>query len=242
MRFSIITVVWNDVVGLQRTYDSIAAQKLSTSQFEWVVVDGASQDGSQSFCSNIQSDFQVVWVSEKDGGIYDAMNKGIALASGDYILFLNAGDELIDGDSLIAADRVMTEHDLYFFSAEVAGHSRRMLRPARSVDYLWHGLPASHQAIFFERKVALSKKYDLKYRICGDYYLVSKIVADGGSSASFSTMLSRFYLGGVSSKIFSPLIYEPYVIQRDILGVPFLRRVLSINVRFIKNLLLNFIR
>lgn len=239
MKFSIITVVRNDLAGLERTFQSVAAQKFES--FEWIVVDGASEDGSEAFCKSLDVKFPVRWVSEKDAGIYDAMNKGMVLASGEYVIFINAGDELLNEDTLLDVNPKVLDHDLYFFSAEVSSEKRVFLKTAKDISYLKHGLPTSHQAIFFKRDLSLEVKYDLRYKICGDYYLVSKMVAGDCTVRSYSDVVSRFYLGGASSKIFSPLIYEPYIIQRDILGISFWRRALSLCIRLSKNIILKLI-
>ena len=84
--FSIITVTRNNLPGLKRTHDSLKIQICH--DFEWVVVDGASTDGTPDYLRTTGA----IWVSEPDSGLYDAMNKGLGNAVGDYIVFMNAGD------------------------------------------------------------------------------------------------------------------------------------------------------
>jgi putative colanic acid biosynthesis glycosyltransferase len=97
MRYSIITVCRNNLNGLQRTCESIEAQ--SFSDFEWIVIDGASTDGTVEFMTNKVQD-NISFFSEPDEGLYDAMNKGIDKASGDYLIFMNSGDQFMSGNSL----------------------------------------------------------------------------------------------------------------------------------------------
>ena len=95
MKLSIITINWNNAEGLRRTLESVAAQTNHT--FQHVIVDGASTDGSVDIIKkyvNQSLKYDVLWVSEKDKGIYNAMNKGIRMAKGKYLLFLNSGDAL----------------------------------------------------------------------------------------------------------------------------------------------------
>ena len=107
MKLSIITINWNNAEGLERTLKSVLVQ--TTREFEHIIVDGASTDGSVDVIkeyvkqvngdcvdntSTIQAQYKVKWVSEKDKGIYEAMNKGIRMAKGEYLLFLNSGDAL----------------------------------------------------------------------------------------------------------------------------------------------------
>lgn len=97
MRLSIITINWNNATGLEKTMQSVATQ--SFKEFEYIVVDGASTDGSIEVVKLYESQFaHLKWVSEPDLGIYNAMNKGIRMASGDYIQILNSGDCLAKED------------------------------------------------------------------------------------------------------------------------------------------------
>ena len=97
MRLSIVTINWNNAVGLEKTMQSVAAQTFK--EFEYIVVDGASTDDSVNVIKSHESDYaHLKWVSEADSGIYNAMNKGIRMASGDYIQILNSGDCLAASD------------------------------------------------------------------------------------------------------------------------------------------------
>jgi len=89
MKISIITVAYNNIEGLKATSQSVLQQ--TSADIEWIVVDGASKDGSADFLKAF-SGADIRWVSERDGGIFDAMNKGIGMASGQYSIFMNAGD------------------------------------------------------------------------------------------------------------------------------------------------------
>ena len=98
-KISIITINYNDAEGLRKTLASVASQTYT--DIEHIIVDGASTDGSVDVIREYETinlsstnPIRIVWVSEKDKGIYDAMNKGVAKASGEYLLFLNGGDAL----------------------------------------------------------------------------------------------------------------------------------------------------
>ena len=101
MILTIITINRNNAAGLERTMQSVAAQ--TRTDFEYVVVDGASTDGSQEVIQNLATSFgdRIQWISEPDAGIYSAMNKGIRMATGDYVQFLNSGDCLADKDVVL---------------------------------------------------------------------------------------------------------------------------------------------
>jgi len=98
VKFSIITVTYNNLSGLSKTSESIAEQ--SFKDFEWIVVDGGSTDGTVECLSGFER-LKIKWLSEKDNGIFDAMNKGLRIARGEYVLYLNADDFLVEPDTLV---------------------------------------------------------------------------------------------------------------------------------------------
>ena len=98
--FSIITVCRNNLGELKQTYDSIKG--LNGSDHEWIVIDGNSEDGTKEWLKQIPS---AKWISEPDSGIYNAMNKGIRHASGNYLIFMNSGDCFHDADSALLAEK-----------------------------------------------------------------------------------------------------------------------------------------
>lgn len=97
MKLSIITVKLNNRDGLKRTIDSVVSQTFT--DYEWIVIDGGSTDGSRELIEQYQDHF-AYWCSEPDKGIYNAMNKGIAHAKGEWLQFLNSGDVLYSNNTL----------------------------------------------------------------------------------------------------------------------------------------------
>ena len=89
MKLSIITINYNNLAGLQRTIDSVVCQ--TWHDYEWIIIDGGSSDGSKELIEQYQ-EYITYWCSEPDKGIYNAMNKGIDHAHGDYLIFMNSGD------------------------------------------------------------------------------------------------------------------------------------------------------
>lgn len=96
--FSVITITWNDRAGLIRTIESLKSQ--TEQNVEHIIIDGASSDGTREVLASYAADFPVIKISEPDNGIYDAMNKGTALATGDLVVFMNSGDVFGSVDSL----------------------------------------------------------------------------------------------------------------------------------------------
>lgn len=139
--FSIVTVVLNDREGLGRTRASLRRQ--SCRDFAWIVVDGGSEDGTRD--EIVRSAPEIAWWrSGPDRGLYDAMNIGMAAATGDYLLFLNAGDELASPDSLERLAAEIRRHSspdfLYCDALERTLGGTLLLKPARSHRTLWYGM------------------------------------------------------------------------------------------------------
>jgi glycosyltransferase involved in cell wall biosynthesis len=198
---SIITVNKDDRDGLARTLESVASQTFTDR--ELVVVDGASADGSVDL---LRSSGRVVtaWVSEPDGGIYDAQNKGIARASGTYCLFLNAGDRLASPDALARVFAAAPAEDVVYGDVLVEEEGvRRLVRTpdAVTVPFLMRTtLP--HQATLVRRALfARVGPYDPSFRIVADYeFFLRAIVVHGASTRRVPVPLAVQVMGGVSSR------------------------------------------
>ena len=113
---SIITVNFNDKIGLERTLESVFSQNFRN--FEYLVIDGGSNDGSKELLEK-NSEKINYWVSEPDKGIYNAMNKGISVAKGEYLIFLNSGDHFKNENSLEIAQKYLDKDITYFFQKHI---------------------------------------------------------------------------------------------------------------------------
>lgn len=236
---SIITVVYNDLPGLKETKDSV--QRQSFSNYEWIVCDGGSERDTLDYLLSLGD--EVNWVSRQDKGIYDAMNTGVSMCNGDYVVFMNAGDVFYDnavlGDVVSFLSKNGQGADLLFGGAmlEFQISGRSVYRPPRAVaKSIWHGLPANHQATFYRKKLLTVTPYDLKYKLCGDYYLVATLIKNGSNAVYLDKPLARFGVGGQSYVKRRLLFAEPYRIQRDVLGLPFYYRWASLLKRLVSTL------
>jgi glycosyltransferase involved in cell wall biosynthesis len=141
MKLSVITICFNDIVGLERTYGSIVGQ--SCQEFEWIVIDGGSTDRTYQF---LQSSERVDgFVSEKDRGIYDAMQKGLWMAKGEFLIFLNSGDAFAGNMSVAHFLSEKASADVFFYSTAVEGFGARRIRIARNLDHALYSVPAIQQ-------------------------------------------------------------------------------------------------
>lgn len=174
-KFSVITVCYNAQATIEDTIQSVIAQTYH--HVEYIIVDGASKDRTLSIINRYRDRIATV-VSEPDKGLYDAMNKGLRLATGDYVCFLNAGDSFHEDDTLqqmVHTLRELTELPdvLYGETAlvDAEGHFVRMRRLQAPEHLTWHsfrqGMLVCHQAFFAKR--TLAEPYDLRYRFSADF-------------------------------------------------------------------------
>ena len=173
-KFSIITVTYNAGAVLEDTIQSVITQTYKN--VEYIIVDGGSKDRTLQIIEQYKEHIHTV-ISEPDKGLYDAMNKGIKLATGDYLCFLNAGDELHEDDTLQLMVHSITESTLpdvlYGDTAIVdeEGHFLHMRRLAPPENLNWksfkEGMLVCHQAFFARRD--LVEPYNLHYRFSADF-------------------------------------------------------------------------
>ena len=175
-RFSIVTVTYNAENVLNDTIQSIVTQTYRN--VEYIIVDGGSIDGTMHIVDRYRPMISIV-VSEPDNGLYDAMNKGIALATGDYICFLNAGDAFHEDDTLqrmVHSLRGMELPDVIYGDTDIVdaeGHflHKRRLSPPKKLTWksFENGMLVCHQAFFARTKLAKATPYDLTYRFSADF-------------------------------------------------------------------------
>lgn len=219
-RFSVITVTRNDLPGLRRTWASLATQTFGN--FEWVVVDGASTDGTAEWLGSLV-DPRVKWISEPDCGIYDAMNKGLRIAEGALLQFLNASDCLASIDVLELVDRDQHERRWsWAFGIE------RFLNAQGGLADVYTGMPfrrrllelgyryVPHPPSFFTRDLAAQLEgYDLRYPVAADQDFIMR-AARLATPAQLREVLVHFAFGGVSTtQAPDSFVWQTHQIRRD---------------------------
>lgn len=202
MKISIITINYNNAEGLLRTIDSVLKQT-ALRHIEYIVVDGASTDGSKDII-RAHADGITYWTSEPDRGIYHAMNKGMAQASGDYILMLNSGDFLHAADTIERMLPQLESGEDFIVGEEMTypdGEPTFTKTPKHITLYsMYNGCSLPHNACFVKRSMAEQLRYDEKYRIVSDWkYFLEGIVFKGGSHKVVHQTITEFEVGGISS-------------------------------------------
>ena len=200
MKLTIITINYNNLEGLKRTVESVVNQ--SWQEFEYIIIDGGSTDGSAAYIEN-QNDKIDYWVSEPDSGIYNAMNKGILKATGEYLLFLNSGDQLYD---LIVLDENYTfihSKDLVCFDVFLIYlDSTKIHQYPETLNYEFFMKESiGHPTTFINRKlfdkVGL---YDENLMIVSDWkFFMTSFVKFNCTYKKINTVLSKYEMNGISS-------------------------------------------
>ena len=226
--FSIITVCLNDKEGLERTFRSVRNQECDS--FEWIVVDGQSTDGTVEFLQELQEQY-VHWLSEPDEGLYDAMNKGIERASGEYLLFLNAGDELAAKDVLgkvADAIEIGGRPDLLYGNTfERTAEGRLLHKQSSPHTRIWYGMFAHHQSIFYKRATVGELRYRLEYPIGSDYAFTGEMLGRSANIVRLPFAVAIFAQGGLSFSEFSQAKNDYWKIKRDVLRYSLASRVFT---------------
>jgi putative colanic acid biosynthesis glycosyltransferase len=232
--FSIITVALNDLGGLQRTHGSLIAQ--TCRDFDWIVVDGGSRDGTLEYLLSHQHDL-AWWRSAPDRGLYDAMNSGLSVARGDYLIFLNAGDTLPDPDTLERLARTIRERseppDFIYGNALERGTGNRLLtKRARSHRFAWYGMFTHHQAMVYRRALVEGLRFDLAWEIGADYAFTLDTLSKSVRVVRLDAALVLFEGGGRSQTLAALGRREQAEIRRNRLNMPIVSSFLIMIVQY----------
>tara|TARA_R110002111_G_scaffold99170_6_gene153290 strand:- start:8824 stop:9582 length:759 start_codon:yes stop_codon:yes gene_type:complete len=199
-KISVITVCFNAAEHIEETIQSVVEQK--GVEFEYIVVDGLSTDGTIDIIKRYQASIDH-WVSDADGGIADAMNKGVKLATGEYLIFLHADDYFIKADVLAnALTSMATEVDIYAFDVLYQTKDKQLRKSTKPFGFLTNfKTPVMHQGAFCKR--ALLTKLDgfnTNYRIAMDYDFFLRAYQQGASMEIKHHVVSVMRDSGISSR------------------------------------------
>ena len=195
MELSVITINLNNLEGLRKTIESVVSQ--TWRDFEWIIIDGGSSDGSKELIEENEA-YVSYWCSEPDKGIYNAMNKGLRQAHGNYCLFLNSGDWLAQDSTIadvlpILSGDIFVARSLYHNGQKITGKSRFISQENFSLSTLAReSLP--HQSTFI--RTALLRKsggYDESYRLLADWAFFLKMAINNSAEFVFSGICTSVY-------------------------------------------------
>lgn len=235
MKISIITVNRNNAIGLRKTIDSVANQLFE--DFEYIIIDGASSDESVDIIQDFSSNYnrRLYWISEPDKGIYNAMNKGIKISKGDYLLFLNSGDYLYDMDTLASISEYLSLNIDVVYGRRCNFNDEGIIGFSDYSDkisgLLLFNSSISHQSAFIKRRLFdIVGMYDEDLIYASDWkFWLEIFISRRASYLSVKQVVSYFDCTGISSvqsnrqemvnerhavfKEVLPLLYDDYILM-----------------------------
>jgi len=212
IRLSVVTVSFNAHDCIEKTINSVLGQDYPG--LEYIIIDGGSTDGSDQIIRKY-SDKLAYWCSEKDGGIYYGMNKGIEAATGDYLLFMNADDVFADGKVLTDVAEFIRNHPeadvIYGDSEQVLEYGIYPVKP--STAYIDNKMSISHQASFVRLDLLRNHPFDTKFRYAADFEQLSSLYLEGHRFEHIERTIARVEMrGGTTHRHFVDSAEEMYSI------------------------------
>ena len=197
---SIITINYNNLLGLQKTIDSVLSQ--SFEDYEWILIDGGSTDGSKELLEKYQEHF-AFWCSEPDKGIYNALNKGLQLAHGNYVQFLNSGDWLYENTTLEKVFTIVDGKDDIYYGDNIQINEDNNKNPYIYPDELgFLFFPYNnicHQATFYRQSLFDNNLYDESFSIVSDWAMNLKLLFSGATFKHLNQFIVYYDNRGRSS-------------------------------------------
>lgn len=217
---SVITIVYNNVKDIERTLLSVINQDYDA--IEYIIIDGGSTDGTVDIIKNYE-DKIAKWVSEPDKGIYNAMNKGLKMASGDYILFMNSGDEIYDNSTVSNVFSSEPNADIYYGETEMFNEDWESLGTRRHKapeKFTWrsfrYGMSISHQAIYIRREII--EPYNEHYKLSADIDWILKAAKKAKKIVNTHQHVAKYLVGGMSKKRHRESLKERFYIFTEYYG------------------------
>lgn len=219
-KISIITIVFNNVRDIEYTITSVLKQTYKN--IEYIIIDGASNDGTLDVIKKYKENIDII-ISEKDKGIYDAMNKGLAQATGDYVLFLNSGDELYDEQTIQTIVEKGNNADIIYGETKLVDENREIVgnrRHKAPLQFGWksfrYGMNICHQAIYVKRDI--TAPYELQYQLSSDIDWVIRAAKKAKTTQNVNDYVARYLVGGMSQKRHRQSLKERYQIFKKHYG------------------------
>ena len=221
MTLSIITINYNNREGLQKTIESVVSQ--TWTDYEWIVIDGGSTDGSRELIERYQEYF-AYWCSEHDRGVYHAMNKGVSKAKGEYLNFMNSGDCFYEAETLKEVFTQERKADI-LYGDWMENYSdkevKRSIPQGELFNTLWYQ-NICHQAMFIKTTILKQKGYDESMKMLADWYRNTEMALAGIVFKHLPIIICRYDMYGISNRIDDSVIQEEIALIRHLYPKPLL--------------------
>lgn len=196
-KITIITVVFNAILYLEETIKSILSQDYNN--IEYIIIDGESKDGTVNIIRKYEK-YISYWISESDNGIYDAMNKGIDIATGEWINFMNAGDTFYSNDTIstvinnLQSNTDLISGNIYYFDDK---NEKKYLRQ-EEINYPMQNMFCYHQSLFTKTSIMKDIKFSTEFKVSGDYDFVLKCYMKNYKFQYLDIPIANFRAGGMA--------------------------------------------
>lgn len=218
-KISVVTVTWNAASMLLSTLESVASQTYD--DIEYIVVDGASSDNTVEVLENSQN--VTNWISEPDRGIYDAMNKGALMATGEWILFLNAGDRFASPDvveKLMNGLKSCPDADVVYGDVIRSSEAEGLHEEKVASDcFKNHRLPFCHQSVMCRRSLLLKHPFDISHRYSSDFKFFKILNKEGRKFVHLHFPVALFDVSGISTRNRSAGIADNMKVIKEVDGL-----------------------
>lgn len=221
---TVVTVVFNGVEFLEKTIESVINQTYDN--IEYIVIDGGSADGTVDIIKKYE-DKITCWVSEPDKGIYDAMNKGIDLATGDWINFMNAGDVFFDNSTVKTLSTELDSNAIIMYGDTMNDYGAyEVLKKSLNLSGIIYGMIFCHQSVFVKTSYHKANKFSSNYSICGDHeFFLKAYIENSDSFKCIALPIARFLTTGLSGSNEIELVMQKINILKSL-------NLYTIKVRF----------
>lgn len=219
MKVSIVTVVFNDELRIENTILSVLNQ--THNDLEYIVIDGNSSDRTVDIIFKYKNKISRV-ISEPDKGIYDAMNKGLLLCTGDRVLFLNAGDEFHDNKTIESVTQILNKKER---SALIYGNvllkGKNAILRSQPIKNIHKVMVTNHQGCFFNPEIHKKYLYNIDFKIAADYEVIFKMHVNKEKIEFIDQVISKVEPNGVADSNRFLTCYEYFKVRReyDFIGI-----------------------
>lgn len=212
-KITVVTVARNVCQALRQTMDSVLQQDYEN--VEYIVVDGASTDGTVSMLESVDCPY-LKWISEPDSGIYNAMNKAIGMATGEYVIFMNAGDLFASDDVLSRVFEKPEQADIIYGHVEKKDKQGVWQVKKAEQPHNSHRMFFCHQSCFVRRELLQRYCFDERYRYSADFKLIKTLFLAGHTFVLKDVVVARFDTNGVSNTRRSEGLADNIKVVRDV--------------------------
>lgn len=196
MKVSIITVVYNAVEGIERTIRSVASQIYK--DYEYIIIDGKSTDGTLDVIEKYKNNISLL-ISEKDNGIYDAMNKGAKYAHGEWIVYMNAGDTFANENTLtdiFESNYNLSDADVIYGDMRSCYISAPLIIRAKPLKTLKYRMAFCHQSSYVRSDIMRQNPFNLRYKYVADFDLFNKLYIENKLFLYIPIIMTNYYPEG----------------------------------------------